>query len=431
MARTSESMSVSGSSPKRRAIRETGARDIVERIAHFNAGREPERLGLKFQAMRENAFAFLRGTAHIFWEDWSARSAIDDTLLVWATGDLHVENVGAFRGENRLVYFDLNDFDEGALGPPTFEVARFVTSVHVGAKVIGVSSTDAAHLAATFLEAYVEALRDGKARWVERATATGMVKELLASAKGRTREALLDSRTDVRRGRRHLRIDGRRSLATRKGEWRRVTAAIHRLARSTPDRDFYEVLDIARRVAGTASLGLERYVVLVAGTGSPDGNFLLDVKAARPSVLASVVSYPQPAWPNEAERVVKVQHRMQAIAPALLHAIQIHGDDFVVRELQPTEDRLALEHWHGKLGRLRKVMITIGHLVAWAQLRSCSRNGSASADELIALAHRRDWRRELLRAARAYAAVVQRDWRTFTRASDAALIERSGSAGAR
>ena len=416
-------MSISSTSPTRRATRETGsARDIVERIATFNAGREPERLALKFQAMRESAFAFLRGTAHIFWEDWSTRFAVDDTLLVWATGDLHVENVGAFRGENRLVYFDLNDFDESALGPPTYEVARFVTSVHVGARVIGVSSTDAAHLAATFLEAYAEALRDGKARWVERATATGMVKELLASAKGRTREALLDSRTDVRRGRRRLRIDGRRSLAVEKREWRQVTKAIRRLALTTPDTEFYEVLDIARRVAGTASLGLKRYVVLIAGAGSPDGNFLLDVKAARPSVLAPVVRHSQPAWPNEAERLVKIQHRMQAIAPALLHAIRIDGDDFVVRELQPTEDRLALEHWHGKLGRLRKVMTTVGHLVAWAQLRSCSRDGSASADELIALAHRREWRRELLRGARAYAAVVQRDWQTFKRASDADLI---------
>lgn len=423
MAHTSESMIVATAPPARRAVPETAkARNVVERIKTFNAGREPERLALKYQAMRRSPFAFLRGTAHLFWEDWSARPAVDDRLLVWATGDLHVENVGAFRGENRLVYFDLNDFDESALGPPTWEVARFVTSVHVGAKVIGVSSTDAAHLATAFLDAYAESLRDGKARWVERATATGMVKELLASAKGRTRKALLDARTDLGRGGRRLRIDGRRTLTIRKRDRLSLTAAIHRLGRSTPDSDFYEVLDVARRVAGTASLGIERYVVLVAGAGSPDGNFLLDVKAARPSVLAPHVRGPQPAWPNEAERIVKIQHRMQAIAPAWLHTVRMHGESFVVRELQPTEDRLALDDWRGKLGRLRKVMTTIGHLVAWAQLRSSSRQGSAAIDELIALGHRREWRREVLRAARAYAAVVQRDWRTFKRAPHAELV---------
>jgi uncharacterized protein (DUF2252 family) len=410
----------SGAPPLLGALHQSrSARDIVWRIATFNAGREPERLALKYQVMRRNAFAFLRGTAHIFWEDWSARAvAGDDALLVWATGDLHVENVGAFRGDNRLVYFDLDDFDESALAPPTWEVGRFLTSVHVGATVIGVSAIDAAHLAATFLEAYVDALRDGKARWVERATATGMVKELLASAKGRTREALLGARTVVRRGQRTLRLDGRRSLAIRRHDRLRVAAAIHRLARSTPNPEFYEVLDVARRVAGTASLGLERYVALVRGTGSPDGNFLLDVKAARPSALAPYVRRPQPTWTSDAERIVRIQHRMQAISPALLHTVKVHGEDFVLRELQPTEDRLALEHWHGKLGRLRKVMTTIGQLVAWAQLRSSSRDGSAHVDELIELAHRREWRYDVLRSARAYAAIVQRDWRTFKRASE-------------
>ncbi|HKW11371.1 MAG TPA: DUF2252 family protein [Gemmatimonadaceae bacterium] len=122
-------------------------------------------------------------------------------------GDLHLENVGSFRGDNRLVYFDLNDFDEGGLAPATWEIARFITSVHVAAASLELSAHDAASLAKAFLDAYAEALADGKARWVERATATGMVKELLASVKGRTREALLDSRTVLRGTRRRLRVD--------------------------------------------------------------------------------------------------------------------------------------------------------------------------------------------------------------------------------
>jgi uncharacterized protein (DUF2252 family) len=389
-------------------------RDVVERIARFNAGREPERLALKYEAMGRSAFAFLRGTAHLFWEDWRAtHPAMDDAPYVWTTGDLHLENVGSFRGDNRLVYFDLNDFDESALAPATWEIARFVTSVHVGAASLELATRDAASLAKTFLDAYVEALADGKARWVERATATGMVKELLASVKRRTREALLDSRTVFRGKRRRLRVDGRRTLAIPKHDIAHVVQCIQDFARSTRDAQFYDVLDVARRVAGTASLGLERYVALVRGSGSPDGNWLLDLKEARPSALAAHLEHPQPLWPNEAERVVRVQHRMQAISPALLQSVSIRGRPFVLRELQPTEDRLALEHWHGRLGRLHKVMITVGHLVAWAQLRSSSRDGSARIDDLIELAHRPMWRRELLRTARAYATTVERDWRRF------------------
>jgi uncharacterized protein (DUF2252 family) len=46
------------------------------------------------------------------------------------------------------------------------------------------------------------------------------------------------------------------------------------------------VLDIGRRIAGTGSLGVERYVVLVEGKGSPDRNYLLDIKEAKPSAMA-------------------------------------------------------------------------------------------------------------------------------------------------
>jgi len=402
--------------------------DVVERIARFNAGREAERLAVKYDAMRASPFVFLRGTAHLFWEDLHTMQSLDAAPAVpaaprvWATGDLHLENVGSFRGDNRLVYFDLNDFDEGALAPATWEVARFVTSVHVAAASLELSHKDAAHLAETFLEAYTDALADGKPRWVERATATGMVKELLANVKGRTREALLDSRTVLRGKRRRLRVDGRRTLPVDKHDRNQVIDCIHGFAGSTPDPEFYEVLDVARRVAGTASLGVERFVALVRGRASPDGNWLLDLKGARPSALAPYVRQPQPSWPNDAERIARIQHRMQAISPALLHPVSIHKQSFVLRELQPMEDRLALDHWHGKLGRLRKVMITIGHLVAWAQLRSASRDGSALIDDLIAFAHERSWRRPLLDTARVYASVVERNWRLFTRTSADDLI---------
>lgn len=399
------------------------AGDVIERITRFNRGRERERLAIKYEAMRRDAFAFFRATAHLFWEDYSLQPASShDGPLVWATGDLHLENVGSYRGDNRLVYFDLNDFDEGALAPATWEVARFIASVHVGATSLELSRQQAAHLAETFLDAYADALTDGKARWVERATATGMIKELLANVRRRTREALLDSRTKLDGKRRRLRVDGRRTLPIQKQERAQVAECLEDFARSTPDPRFYDILDVARRVAGTSSLGLQRYVALVRGRGSPDGNWLLDLKEARPSALASSLTHPQPSWPNEAARIVRIQHRMQAISPALLHSVRIHDRHFVLRELQPTEDRLALEHWHGKLGRLRKVMIATGRLVAWAQLRSSSRDGSARIDDLIELAGRPEWRKELLRAGRTYAETVERDWRRFRKVSPAALL---------
>src|SRR5215470_1126876 len=92
-----------------------GPASVEHRIRRYNEGRDPERLRLKYRAMAKSAFAFLRGTCHLFWEDWDGGQALDRTPLAWACGDLHVENFGAFKGDNRLDYYDLNDFDEAAL----------------------------------------------------------------------------------------------------------------------------------------------------------------------------------------------------------------------------------------------------------------------------------------------------------------------------
>jgi uncharacterized protein (DUF2252 family) len=44
----------------------------TQAILKYNAGREPERLAMKYTAMRANAFAFMRGTCHLFYQDWPA-----------------------------------------------------------------------------------------------------------------------------------------------------------------------------------------------------------------------------------------------------------------------------------------------------------------------------------------------------------------------
>jgi uncharacterized protein (DUF2252 family) len=87
-------------------------RHIFERIQQFNQGRDPERLQLKYQKMRANAFAFLRGTCHLFYQDWAEAnpgltSPLNQAPSVWLCGDLHLENFGSYKGNNRLVYFDI------------------------------------------------------------------------------------------------------------------------------------------------------------------------------------------------------------------------------------------------------------------------------------------------------------------------------------
>jgi uncharacterized protein (DUF2252 family) len=85
--------------------------NIVKRIHKANRGRDPERLAMKYGALRAGPFAFLRGTCHLFY-DRLAETGFDVAApAVSCCGDLHLENFGSDKGANRLVYFDINDAD--------------------------------------------------------------------------------------------------------------------------------------------------------------------------------------------------------------------------------------------------------------------------------------------------------------------------------
>jgi uncharacterized protein (DUF2252 family) len=399
---------------------------IVDRIIAFNRDREPERLALKYQRMRANSFAFFRGTCHIFYEDWTKGGPLDAAPLGWLSGDLHLENFGSYKGDNRLGYFDLNDFDEAYLAPVTWDLARFVTSLYLASDTLDIGDGDTRTLGATFLDTYGRALHDGKPRWVERSTAEGMVRRLLRRVKQRTRRQLLDEITVGRRHGRTFNMDPAKRLVVSRADRAAVVAAMKAFAASEHCPEdfsggFMRVLDVARRIAGTGSLGIHRFSILVEGTGAPDGNFILDLKEARRSALAPYATAPQPHWPNEAARVVGVQWRSEAIAPALLHVVVMGKTSYVLKELQPSIDRLTIsEATSGQ--DLGLIMMTMGHVVAWSHLRGNGRQGSAIADELVTFGAERWWVRETLAFARRYRDVVKADFAEFAKAYDAGAL---------
>jgi len=102
---------------------------VYERIIAFNKDRLPDIVQLKYVGMAENVYRFFRGTCHLFYEDFCKAEHIPESPLTWICGDLHMENYGSYKGDNRLVYFDLNDFDESVLAPCLWEVSRMVTSI--------------------------------------------------------------------------------------------------------------------------------------------------------------------------------------------------------------------------------------------------------------------------------------------------------------
>jgi len=95
-------------------------RPAVDTIISYNSNRNPHIIKFKYDAIAQNAFRFLRGTCHLFYNDYVHLTPVsDDTTSSWICGDLHLENFGAYKGSTGLVYFDVNDFDESTRAPLT------------------------------------------------------------------------------------------------------------------------------------------------------------------------------------------------------------------------------------------------------------------------------------------------------------------------
>lgn len=391
--------------------------DLVAALAEDNAGRDPQRLAQKYQLMAQNPFVFLRGACHLFYRALPDHPLLRVAPLAWCCGDLHFENFGSYKGDNQQVYFDINDYDEAALAPMTWDILRLLTSLQCGADALNVSKKEARAVSATCLAAYRDALIAGKPLWVEKETAKGLVYDLLNNVQARDNRTLLDSRTLRKGAKRQLIVDGKKGVAVSQADKQRVQTFMEDFAAQQPHPTFFRVLDIACRIAGTGSLGVARFAVLIKGEGSPDHNLILDLKLARPSALLqplAQIGIHQTLAVSEAQRVIAVQNRMQSVNHAFLQAVTLGEDSFILRALQPSEDRVAINKWGKKISRLHDVVTTMGRIAAWDQLRASGRAGAASADALSQFAQGADWEGELLRIARDMTDVTRQQWKMFT-----------------
>jgi uncharacterized protein (DUF2252 family) len=388
------------------------------------AGRDVVRLTLKLETLRRDPFAFFRGTNPLFLEYLPRDHALFTAPRTLICGDLHFENFGVFKGDNRLVYFDVNDFDEACVAPFTLDVVRFVASIKIAAPGLELAGADTRDVVRAFLDAYQEAIRDGKPRWIERSLATGVFRSLLRRAMRRTRAELLDRFSRIRKGSRRLKIDGRRSLPLPSpGTAPRLRRLLAELGRVAGQRRFYELLDAGRRIAGNGSLGLERFLLLTTGRGSPDGNFVLDLKFAAPSAVIDWLAEPQAErWRDDAVRVVTIQRILQAISPALLRPVRFDGAPFVLKELQPSIDRLDFSRWCGKPKRIREAVQGMGHVAAWAHLRGSGHDGAASGESLQSFVAGNAWRRDTERIAEAANGRMLRAWRDYAADFDSGAV---------
>jgi len=302
--------------------------------------------GRKRKLMQASALGFLRGSARLFYEILQ-----DNPSLAqgpggegFISGDLHLENFGAYRADNLLdsnvpkAVFNLNDFDEAVVGPWRYDVLRFLTSFLLAAQGLFPPEPRKVSASEQIIEAYVAAaMQSGTFPRPPEA-----VRKLMERVRNRTRKELLDARTRLVGGKRRL-IRGKRYRSLGKELAAKARRAFSEYAKRLPERaakpDALEILDLAFRIAGTGSLGLLRVAVLVKGKGGPNGAWLFDMKEEERSPAPSLlVGTPQI---EPAERVVRAFRACLEVPPQRMGTTRIDDRSMFVRRLTPQEDRVS------------------------------------------------------------------------------------------
>jgi uncharacterized protein (DUF2252 family) len=130
--------------------------------------------------------------------------------------------------------------------------------------------------------------------------------------------------------------------------------------------DRYEAVDVARKVVGIGSVGLEAWAVLLLA--ADDDPLFLQVKQAEASVLERFL--PPSHRPSHGARVVAGTRRLQAAGDVLLGwAVGDDGHHWYLRQLQDQKGGAVVD------AMTVEDLATWGELCGWALARGHARSG--------------------------------------------------------
>ncbi|MFD8717035.1 DUF2252 domain-containing protein [Streptomyces sp. NPDC059629] len=309
--------------------------DPVAVLERQGRDRVPELLPIRYGRMAASPFAFLRGAAAVMAADLAARPHTG--LTVQLCGDAHLQNFGLYASPERILVFDLNDFDETFPGPFEWDVKRLAASVAVAARENGHSDAEARAATRAAVAGYRTAMRrlaglGELAVWYERVDAGSLlslvgsarrrrrIEDTLTRARRRTSLHALGKLTEVAGGRRRIVVDpplleaaGAPDMASLRkifSDYRSTLAEERRLL-----LDRYRFVDAARKVVGVGSVGTRCFIVLLTGRDDDDPLFL-QIKEARTAVLEQYL--PSGPYAHPGHRVVAGQRLLQATGDIFL-----------------------------------------------------------------------------------------------------------------
>ncbi len=329
-------------------------RDPIAILAAQNKARIPSLVPVRRARMSESPFAFYRGAAAVMASDLAVTASTG--VLIQTCGDAHLSNFGLFGSRDRALLFDVNDFDETAVGPWEWDVKRLVTSVAILGDEFGMSGDAVRQTAIKTVAAYRTRMNElaqmcALDRFYLKTTALevlDLVARLSKSASKLATETVSKaSRNTSHRALRkltattvdgHYRIVEQQDIAVRVPEvgLSEAAAMVDEYFGSVPE-DVVALLachqfeDAVVRVVGVGSVGTRCYLALLTDAdGSP---LFLQMKEASASVIEAY--FPQELRLDHGRRVVAGQRIMQASGdPFLGYVSSAQRGSFYVRQFR-------------------------------------------------------------------------------------------------
>ena len=418
---------------------------VIEAIQQANAPLSTAHRQAKYAKMAASPYRFFRGSNHLYWQDvWHDwRFALFGgwpNTQTWLQGDAHAYNFGAYGHHDDQVRYGMDDFDDALIGDYQYDVWRLAISLVLDARENAELSPKAIDKALNkLLEGYMDTLSvhredDVAIHAITLDNAKDPLKSLMGKvADKQSRARMLEKWTT-------LDPDKGRQFAERPGKLANLPADVASQLRRIIEQEYQQTLqhpikesdpqhffvkDTARRLdAGTGSLGVERYYVLIEGGADHEhDDVILDIKEqVTPEAYRLMDKAQQQAWrklfPNEGIRHAAAFHAIAEHPDAYLGWLTMNGKVFSVRERSPFKKDYPTHKLSGGKA-YRKLARQWGEILAREHLRGAQAlNRGKAAPFADAVCQRLEGREEqfigvVSTLAKAYADCVAQDYQVF------------------
>lgn len=385
----------------------------IEWLKKQEESRVSELIPIRHERMAQSAFAFYRGAAIIMAADLAKTKSTG--IYVQSCGDAHIANFGIFASPERRLVFDINDFDETLPAPWEWDVKRLLTSVEICGRNRQFTKEQRDTTVLTAASVYRHAMLSFSDRgtldvWYDHLDIDSalmnhadqlsdrvqkMIQKTLKKAQSKNRTAAFTKFTEQADGKIQIISNPPTLVPLRDMQENGISPEaqshflgmlLHQYRMSLPRErrtliDQYTPVDIARKVVGVGSVGMEAWIIVMEGTDANDP-LILQIKEAQASVMEPYAG--KSVFIEHGRRVVEGQRAIQTAGDILTGWVRLPDKkdgfkDYYVRQLwddkgsfnldKITPDELTdlaslcawtLAHAHAKTGNRHKIAGYLG-----------------------------------------------------------------------